>query len=109
MWTLLRFLESAPPQAELAIQTGYVPVRVDSVDDPAFVAAVTDHAGLLVGFEQLMAVDPIDARLSPVSPLWQALRPILGAAVRAVLFDGADPTATMRAAAAQANAVLAAG
>ena len=108
-WTLLRFLESPPQQAALAIETGYVPVRVDSVDDPAFVAAAAEHAGLLVGFQQLMAVDPTAARLTPVTPMWSTLRPILGAAVRAVLFDGADPTTTMRAAAAQANAILAAG
>lgn len=87
---LVRHLTSVEVQAELAAHTGYVPVRVDSLTEPALVAAYTERPQLRVAVDQLRAMPTDEASLVPVSSVRTELRTVLGNAVTAILVGGAD-------------------
>lgn len=104
---LVQHLTSPPVQAALASTTGYVPVRLESVDDPVLVDAYEARPQLRIGLEQVQAMPTEPANLVPVSPLRSTLREVLGAAVTAVLAQGIDPRQALDDAVAAANDLLA--
>ncbi len=104
-WDFITYLVSAEIQARWASETGYVPVRSDSVDlEPLATTYATDPR-FRVPYDQLLTSVEGEASLSPVLGPQREVRAATANAVAAI-FGGADVATSLSAAATQSNALI---
>lgn len=105
-WDFITYLVSAEIQSRWASETGYVPVRSDSVElEPLATTYATDPR-FKVPYDQLLTSVEGVASLSPVLGPQREVRVATANAVAAIL-GGADVATSLSAAAAQSDALIA--
>lgn len=101
----VQFLTSPAVQGQLAAANGFVPTAIGAESSAAYATEAAAWPQLLVaGHSLLPGTSP--AELAPLHPAWEDVRYVLAAAVEEILARGADPAATLAAAAQEADALL---
>ncbi|MET0437958.1 MAG: ABC transporter substrate-binding protein [Devosia sp.] len=103
-WELMKFLTSKHGYTVITSEIGYLPLRTDIVDDPAYLGEwVKAHPLVQPNLEQLARLEPWDAMPGP--NYRQIVKTMIEAGEMAV-FGGADVAATMADAQANAQALM---
>lgn len=101
----VQFLTSPAVQGRLASANGFVPTAIGAESSATYAAEAAAWPQLLVAGRSLLpGTSP--AELAPLHPAWEDVRYVLAAAVEEILAGGADPAATLAAAAHEADALL---
>lgn len=104
-WDFITYLVGAQQQSQWAAATGYVPVRTDALELEPYKTTVADDPRYSVAYEQLLATPDAPTSAGPMMGPLREVRSVLATAIAAI-FDGADVTATLNAAADQANGLI---
>ena len=105
-WDYIQYMTSAESQSTWAAATGYVPIREDAIElEPLKTKYATDPR-FKVPYTQMLAGSDDLAGLAPALGPVLEVRSVTAGAVAAI-FNGADPTTSLAAAAAQSDALLA--
>jgi sn-glycerol 3-phosphate transport system substrate-binding protein len=105
-WDYIKYLVGPEQQSQWAAATGYVPVRLSSVDIDPIRTTYESDPRFKVAFDQLAESGDDPAANGPVLGPMREIRVVTSGAVQEVL-TGGDPAAALTNAAAQANALLA--
>ena len=92
-WELVKYLTSAPVQADFAAATGYIPSRLSAVDEPVWQSLVSDLPIYAAGLEQL-TLTPESMRSVTVGPAADFYYTIQDT-VSAMLTDDLTPEETL--------------
>ena len=104
-WDFITYLVGAQQQSQWAAATGYIPVRTDALDLDPYKSTVANDSRFGVAYEQLLATPDAPTSAGPVMGPLREVRSVLATAIAAI-FDGADVTATLDAAAEQSNGLI---
>ena len=104
-WDFITYLVGAQQQSQWAAATGYIPVRTDALQLDPYKATLATDSRFGVAYEQLLASPDAPTSAGPVMGPLREVRSVLATAIAAI-FDGADVTATLNAAADQANGLI---
>ena len=96
-WKFLDFLFQTPQRVKFTVNEGFLPVQKEEAQDPHFV----NDADLKV-FASLLP----NARFAPVIAGWEEIAEKTSNALQSIYLGQGEPEATLKAAAAEANAVL---
>jgi sn-glycerol 3-phosphate transport system substrate-binding protein len=106
VWDFITFLVSPESQSEWAVQTGYVPVRVDALDVEPVRTTYVDDPRFRVAYDQLVGSPDEPALQGPILGPQREVRVVTARAVAEIL-DGGDVQTALSGAAAQADALIA--
>jgi sn-glycerol 3-phosphate transport system substrate-binding protein len=105
-WDYITYLVGAQQQSEWSSVTGYLPVRTDAQQlDPLKTTWATDPR-FKVPYDQLLSSPDAPTSLGPILGPLREVRTVTARAV-AKIFDGADVAASLDAAAAEADGLIA--
>ena len=105
-WDFTTYLTAAQQQSQWAADTGYVPVRTDTLAlDPLKTKLATDPR-YKVPYDQLEASPDLPTSVGPILGPLREVRTVTAQAVAAI-FGGADVATSLAAAVQQANALIA--
>ena len=102
-WELMKFLTSADAMQIITTEMGYLPLRPDMVDDPAYLAD-WEHRDLIT--PNLAQLDELEPSLSFPGQNALQIRDLYLDSLERVLFDGADAEETFMASQAQAEELV---
>jgi len=106
-WEFMKFATSPEQQALFAAATGYVPVRVSSVDNPVLQARWDAVPGMRIAYEQLVEGVDSDATAGATIGPFKAIRDIVQEEQEAMLQGGKDAAQALADAASRANEEIA--
>ncbi len=105
-WDYIQYVTSAQAQSTWAAATGYVPIRTDALElDPLKATYATDPRFAVAYTQMLGGGDDVYGLAPALGPVVEVRATTAGAV--AAIFNGADPAASLAAAAQQSNALLA--
>ena len=104
-WDFITYLVGAQQQSQWAAATGYIPVRTDALALDPYKSTVAADTRFGVAYEQLLSTPDAPTSAGPVMGPLREVRSVLATAIAAI-FDGADVTTTLNAAADQANGLI---
>lgn len=103
-WELMKFLTSKHGYTVITSEIGYLPLRTDIVDDPAYLGQwVKDHPLVAPNLEQLSRLEPWDPM---PGPNYRQIVKTMMDAVEMSVFGGADVASTLADAQANAQALM---
>lgn len=105
-WDFITFLVSPESQSEWAVQTGYLPLRTDTLDLEPVKSTYVDDVRFRVAYDQLVGSPDGSALQGPILGPQREVRAAVARAVAAIL-GGADVQTALSEAATSANALLA--
>ena len=105
-WDYIEHLVSAESQARWASATGYVPVRQDALELEPLATTYAEDPRFRVAYDQLAVAADDASAVGPVLGPLREVRSVTAGAVAAI-FNGADVAASLAAAAAQSDALIA--
>lgn len=94
-WEFLKFLSSEQAFRIIAQKIGYLPLRTDSVDDPALASLMSDQPSIrpaMEQFENVRRYQPMPGQRGD-----QARQTLQDNAVEPIMLQGADPASTLAA------------
>jgi len=104
-WDFITYLVGAQQQSQWAAATGYIPVRTDALELDPYKSTLATDPRFGVAYEQLLSSPDAATSAGPVMGPLREVRSVLATAIAAI-FDGADVTATLNAAADQSNGLI---
>lgn len=103
-WELMKFLTSKRGYTVITSEIGYLPLRTDIVNDPAYLGQwVKDHPLVQPNLDQLAVLEPWDPM---PGPNYRQIVKSMMDAVEMAVFGGADVQATMAEAQANGQALM---
>jgi len=104
-WDFITYLVAAQQQSQWAAATGYIPVRTDALELDPYKSTLATDPRFGVAYAQLLSSPDAATSAGPVMGPLREVRSVLATAIAAI-FDGADVTATLNAAAEQSNGLI---
>ncbi len=105
-WDYITFLVSPESQSQLAVDTGYAPVRADALEIEPALTKYSSDPRFRVAYDQLIGSPDDPALQGPILGPQREVRTVTARAV-AEIFDGGDVQAALSAAAEQADLLIA--
>jgi len=105
-WAWIKYLNSAPVQAQFAIETGYLPVTTAAANEPSLQAFWQKTPEFKVGYDQLVNGKSSANTVVPVIGPYTEVRKAVEDAMVAVLDGGKPGKASLDTAVKQANTAL---
>ena len=94
-WKFIKYLLEPASQAQWSVGTGYVPLRTESLDDPALQAVWEQTPEFRVAYDQLLTGVNNVATAGPVIGPYAEVRETVVNALTRMLTQGADPKASL--------------